>query len=476
MKNNFPLISVIITTFNNQKHIKKSVNSVLSQTYKNFELIIIDDCSTDLTEKIIKKIVKKDKRIKFFKTKKNNQNPSVARNLGISISKGKYISFLDSDDYWELDFLEFQIKNINKFDLSFVASFYQKEGSLKKSNFLLNYFRILLQIFFTKKIKKKGFFWLYVYNPFLISGTLIKKNFLKNIRFNNDSFEREDLTFWLDIFKKKVSFVYHPNLLLTIVRRKKSITSNKIKEINIIINSICNNILKNKCFDKFNYLLFGIFFRISKLILLKANNIIRKFIYFALLLLSITYFVIFYSPLFWHIGDKLVVNENYKKTEAVFVLSGHEGFEYWNQSFKQRFLDIEFYINKFNAHEDTKIFLLGKLEQIPDQKILESLLINKKVNPKNIYVIYEEYKNSLNALNLLKNYLDKYSISSVTIITSPYHSYRLKYLWSKINNNKFETIFFKNINIPKKNNFFERSYNKKEIIYEILANLYAKFK
>ena len=61
-------------------------------------------------------------------------------------------------------------------------------------------------------------------------------------------------------------------------------------------------------------------------------------------------------------------------------------------------------------------------------------------------------------------------ISSVTIITSPYHSLRVKKIWNDISGNEFDTVIFQNINPPKKNNWFSRSYNKKEIIYELLAN------
>ena len=77
------LISIIIPTFNSQTHLKNCINSVLSQTYQNFELIIVDDCSSDNTIKIIKNFIKKDSRIKLFKTKKNSGTVSVPRNLGV---------------------------------------------------------------------------------------------------------------------------------------------------------------------------------------------------------------------------------------------------------------------------------------------------------------------------------------------------------------------------------------------------------
>ena len=88
------LISVIMPTFNSSKFIKKSIESVLSQSYKNLELIIVDDCSFDGTIKIIKKLKEKDRRIKIFKTQKNSSVVSTPRNIGIQKAKGDYYAFM----------------------------------------------------------------------------------------------------------------------------------------------------------------------------------------------------------------------------------------------------------------------------------------------------------------------------------------------------------------------------------------------
>lgn len=111
-------ISVVIPTFNREKTIIKSINSVLNQTYKNIEVIVVDDYSTDNTEKEIKKI--KDKRLKYFKLPEN-KGASYARNYGIEKSSGKYISFQDSDDTFRKDKLEKQLENLikNNTDLDF---------------------------------------------------------------------------------------------------------------------------------------------------------------------------------------------------------------------------------------------------------------------------------------------------------------------------------------------------------------------
>ena len=99
-----PKISVIIPTYNRRLSIEVAIKSVLSQSYKEFELIIIDDGSTDKTKELIEFI--DDRRIQYFY--QENQGSSVARNLGVEKSEGDFIAFLDSDDCWLEDKLEKQ--------------------------------------------------------------------------------------------------------------------------------------------------------------------------------------------------------------------------------------------------------------------------------------------------------------------------------------------------------------------------------
>ncbi len=95
MKNS--LVSVIVPTYNREKYITKALESIFSQSYQNFEVIIVDDGSTDNTKEVIKPYLK-DQRVKYLFQK--NQRVSKARNNGIRIAKGEYIALLDSDDYW----------------------------------------------------------------------------------------------------------------------------------------------------------------------------------------------------------------------------------------------------------------------------------------------------------------------------------------------------------------------------------------
>lgn len=102
-------ISVVVPTYNREKLIKKTVQSLLKQTYDNLEIIIIDDGSTDNTEEVINEFA--DKRIKYIKLKKN-KGACHARNVGIKKSKGKYITFLDSDDVYYKDKVKMQYENL----------------------------------------------------------------------------------------------------------------------------------------------------------------------------------------------------------------------------------------------------------------------------------------------------------------------------------------------------------------------------
>lgn len=105
-----PLISVIMPTYNHAEFIKDSIESVLNQSYKHLELIIVDNFSTDDTEKIVTAFINSDKRIKYLKFR-NHGIIAASRNFGIANSKGDYIAFLDSDDMWYHSKLENQLKH-----------------------------------------------------------------------------------------------------------------------------------------------------------------------------------------------------------------------------------------------------------------------------------------------------------------------------------------------------------------------------
>ena len=105
-------ISIIVPVYNVEKYLKECIESILSQTYKNIEIILIDDGSTDNSGKICDEYLKKDSRVKVIH--KENGGLSDARNTGIEIASGKYIGFVDSDDYIAKDMYDFLYQNIKR--------------------------------------------------------------------------------------------------------------------------------------------------------------------------------------------------------------------------------------------------------------------------------------------------------------------------------------------------------------------------
>jgi len=117
-----PLVSIITPSYKSERFIFKTIDSVLSQTYKNWEMIIVDDVSPDKSNEIIEKYIKQDSRIKLIKLEKNN-GPALARNRAIKEANGRYIAFLDADDLWMPEKLEKQLAFMQEKDcaLSYTA-------------------------------------------------------------------------------------------------------------------------------------------------------------------------------------------------------------------------------------------------------------------------------------------------------------------------------------------------------------------
>lgn len=207
------LVSIITPSYNSEKFISKTINSVLLQTYTNWELIIVDDVSPDNANNIIEEYVKKDNRIKLIKLE-NNSGAALARNKAIEEAKGRFIAFLDADDCWKKDKLEKQINFMIKNDYAFTYTAYEKvdENGIFLGNMgvpqKVSYSSLLktcvigclTSVYDTQKLGK-------VYMP------LIRK--------------RQDFGLWLKILKK-VDFAYgiKENLAVYTVRTD-SISANK---------------------------------------------------------------------------------------------------------------------------------------------------------------------------------------------------------------------------------------------------------
>lgn len=184
-----PLISIITPCYNSMFFISQTIESVLAQTYQDWEMLIIDDCSTDGSPSIIQWYGEKDSRIKYFSTGNPSGSPSVPRNIGIEHAQGKYIAFLDSDDAWLPDKLEEQISFLEKGGYDFVYSDYEKMAwDGKRAN------RII-------RVRSVSSYWDTLESCEIPCLTvLMRKTLLENTRFK--SIPKEDYAFWLEILRK----------------------------------------------------------------------------------------------------------------------------------------------------------------------------------------------------------------------------------------------------------------------------------
>lgn len=168
------MISVILPTYNREKTIERAIKSVLNQSYKDIELIVVDDYSIDNTEMVVKKF--KDKRLKYYKLKKNS-GACFARNYGIEKSKGDYVAFQDSDDEWKIDKLKTQLENLRKNDSDLDFCMYEKFDGNQHGIFPSDDIK--------KRFNKKGIEKALRYGNFISTQlVLIKKEFLKENKFD----------------------------------------------------------------------------------------------------------------------------------------------------------------------------------------------------------------------------------------------------------------------------------------------------
>lgn len=212
-----PLVSIIIPLYNSETYISEAIETVLNQTYNNWELIIIDDCSTDQSYNIVTNYQKNDERINLLKLTKNSGS-AVARNLGIKEAKGDFIAFLDSDDLWEKNKLENQINFmiINKYFFTYTdySIINEEKNTIKviKAPKILTYQKELL------------------YNHIGTSTVVYNSSILGKIYFP-DLRKRQDYACWLRILKNNING-YGLNIPLTRYRiRNDSLSSNKFSLI-----------------------------------------------------------------------------------------------------------------------------------------------------------------------------------------------------------------------------------------------------
>ncbi len=212
-------VSIITPLYNCEKYITDTFNSVINQTYKNWEWIIVDDCSSDNSLNLIKKLAKNYENIKIISLKKNS-GPCVARNKGLDIATGDYVCFLDSDDMLDATMFEKQIKFISQNDYDIVYCSFRRLTDKSCSDYIVPKIS-------TYKSILKG-------NPFFIGAVIYRLKTFSKERFREDLYrsnDREDYAFWLSLLKKGYIAYANQEVLCTYRIVKNSRSSNKFKMI-----------------------------------------------------------------------------------------------------------------------------------------------------------------------------------------------------------------------------------------------------
>lgn len=208
------MVSIITPTFNSEKYLRDTYNSILQQTYRNWEWVIVDDCSTDLTFQMLTEIANVDKRVIIRRLEKNSGS-GTARNTAIEMAKGRFIAFLDSDDLWHKDKLAFQINAMIENGAAFSHTSYgyiDENGNKIKdtfhvSNSLVSYIDLL------KRTEISCLTAIY-------DASRIGKYYMTNHR------RKQDYALWLSILKSGIKS-FPIDLELAYYRQRKGSATNK---------------------------------------------------------------------------------------------------------------------------------------------------------------------------------------------------------------------------------------------------------
>ena len=216
INNKEPKVSVIMPAYNVEKYVADSIDSVLNQTYENFELIIIDDCSTDNTFCLLSEIAKTDIRIKLYKNEKN-LGVADTRNRGFELAEGEYVALLDSDDIWRSEKLEKQIALAKKTDAEIIYCSYamiDEDGKTINKQYIVP--------------EKADFELLLEENVIGCSTVMLSKHVYKKFRFMKEYYH-EDYILWLTLLREHFRAVGLSEVFVDYRVMKSSRSGNKRK-------------------------------------------------------------------------------------------------------------------------------------------------------------------------------------------------------------------------------------------------------
>ena len=210
------LVSIITPSYNTSRFIGETIESVIAQTYPNWEMIIVDDCSTDNTDEVVKPYLA-DSRIHYLKNPKNS-GAAVSRNYALREAKGRWIAFLDSDDLWYPEKLEKQIAFMKKNNYAFTCT--ARESMHEDGTLMKRY------VGSPKHVGKVG---MYMYCWPGCLGTMYDVNVVGLIQIA-DLKKNNDYAMWLKVIKK-TDFYFLDEILAKYRVRKKSISHDKVSKL-----------------------------------------------------------------------------------------------------------------------------------------------------------------------------------------------------------------------------------------------------
>ena len=253
-------VSVIIPVYNVEKYIRQTLDSVVNQTFKDIEIIIVDNKSTDKTLEIIEEYAKNDKRFVIYKNSENLKQ-GIARNFGVQMARGQYIFFIDGDDYMELNAIERLYEKITETDSDITICTWNQFDDLTGKIDKNHVYAKLKQI--PEEFDNKTFNWRDIkYSVFWQTSVpwdkMYKREFLikKDVKFPGEIFFEDNVFVYDALFKAEKISILREDLILYRCNRKNAVTNSRnhiFFDYLKIFNLIGDNLKKIGLFDEMKY-------------------------------------------------------------------------------------------------------------------------------------------------------------------------------------------------------------------------------
>lgn len=211
------LVSIITPCYNAASVLSETIGSVRAQTYGEWEMLVVDDCSTDGSDKIAQEYARRDPRIRYLKTERPSGSPTVPRNLGLEAARGEYVAFLDADDLWLPEKLEEQVRFLEEGRHRFVYSDYEKitYGGRRSGRVI--------------RMRQSATYWDMLETSSVPCLTaLLTREVIGDIRFR--PIPKEDYAFWLDVLRTRGIAAWNTGKVHALYREARGTrSSNKLQ-------------------------------------------------------------------------------------------------------------------------------------------------------------------------------------------------------------------------------------------------------